>query len=586
METEFGLTEYASGHEITPIPCLLKEMYTDFIVQEILDDGKVLSIPSPDVILESTGSKDVQIEESVEKPSCISDETLAAIEERFSTKGTPVLVKVDTLTKEERKSIHHFVRERFSGKLITETKDDGIYVSHGHTQSTRKRKNWDENIPKECHFTMCKENKETSYACQLIAKFLNIGPNNIKTHGIKDKRGVTAQRVSVTKVLESKILDLNSRLRGIKVFGCEYKNEPVKMGGHWGNRFSIVLRDLPNDSEPTLHERLETFQNTGFLNYFGTQRFGSRCSTTAEIGLAIAKRDWEGAVRMILSNAMPDHLENGQVGWAVKCFTETGDARKAFSKLKGAQAFATVEGQILKCLTRGGTWQKCITEAIPIQSRSLYVHAYQSLLWNKVASRRVKEYGTRVHESDVGADGKPLGEHSTHYDIHIALPGENSAFENSYGAKWISELLKEDGLTPASFTSLQDKFSLGESSRPLFVEAKELKWKFIHYEQPRAFLQDGLQTRAIPESEQKGPLLALQIQFSLSSGSYATVALREVTGYDMGKKSMRDASLKSQKGAEQNEEQEDKDDNELTEANPEVVEVVEVTEVAAVEEAN
>uniref|UniRef100_A0A1I7T5X3 TRUD domain-containing protein n=1 Tax=Caenorhabditis tropicalis TaxID=1561998 RepID=A0A1I7T5X3_9PELO len=395
---------------------------------------------------------------------------------------------------------------------------------------------------------MCKENKETSYACQLLAKFLNVGPNNIRTHGIKDKRGVTSQRVSVTQVLESTILNLNSRLRGIRVFGCEYKHEPVRMGAHWGNRFSIVLRNLPNDSELLLHKRLETFQNTGFVNYFGTQRFGSRSATTAEIGLAITKRDWEGAVKMIMSNSMPDHLEGGAVGYAAKCFTETGDARKAFSKLKGAQAFATVEGNILKCLTKGGTWQTCITEAIPIQSRSLYVHAYQSLIWNKVASRRLKEYGTRVHASDVGVDGKTLGEHSTHYDIHIPLPGENEVFAGSYGEKWISELLEKDGLTQSSITSLKDKFSLGESSRALFVEAKDLKWKFIRYQDQRTLLQDGLQTRAVPESEQKGPLLALQIQFSLISGSYATVALREITGTDMGKKSMKNLSLQNRDG--------------------------------------
>lgn len=299
METEFGLTEYASEHTITPVPCLLKEMYSDFIVQEILADHTVLAIPSPDVVLESTGSKkeDIEIEECVAKPDCISEETLAALNDRFSTKGDPVLVKVDDLSKEDRKSIHHFIRERYAGVLITETKEDGILVSHGHTKSSRKRKLWDEKVPKECHFTICKENKETSFACQLIAKFLNVGPNNIRTHGIKDKRAVTSQRVSVTKVHERTILDLNSKLRGIRVFGCEYKDDPVQMGAHWGNRFSIVLRSLPDDSEQLLHQRLETFQNTGFINYFGTQRFGSRSSTTAEIGLAIVKRDWEKADR-------------------------------------------------------------------------------------------------------------------------------------------------------------------------------------------------------------------------------------------------------------------------------------------------
>ena len=124
--------------------------------------------------MESTGTKkkEIEIDATVEKPSCISEETLAALDERFSAKGDQVLVKVENLTKDERKSIHQFIRERYSGKLITETKDDGIYVSNGHTQTTRKRKNWDENIPKECHFTMCKENKETTFACQLIAKFL------------------------------------------------------------------------------------------------------------------------------------------------------------------------------------------------------------------------------------------------------------------------------------------------------------------------------------------------------------------------------------------------------------------------------
>lgn len=151
-----------------------------------------------------------------------------------------------------------------------------------------------------------------------------------------------------------------------------------------------------------------------------------------------------------------DHLGYGSVGYAARCFAETGDARKAFSKLKGAQAFATIEGAILKCLSRGGTWQNCITDAIPVQGRSLYVHAYQSLLWNKVASRRVKEYGTRLHESDVGADGAPLGEHATHYDIHIPLPGEYPAFENTTAFAWIKELLEEDGLTPASFTALKE----------------------------------------------------------------------------------------------------------------------------------
>uniref|UniRef100_A0A1I7T5X4 DUF104 domain-containing protein n=1 Tax=Caenorhabditis tropicalis TaxID=1561998 RepID=A0A1I7T5X4_9PELO len=62
MEVDFGLTEYASGHAVSPVHCILKEMYSDFIVQEILADGKVLPIPAPDAILERTGSKQNALE--------------------------------------------------------------------------------------------------------------------------------------------------------------------------------------------------------------------------------------------------------------------------------------------------------------------------------------------------------------------------------------------------------------------------------------------------------------------------------------------------------------------------------------------
>ncbi|EYC32609.1 hypothetical protein Y032_0003g1687 [Ancylostoma ceylanicum] len=83
------------------------------------------------------------------------------------------------------------------------------------------------------------------------------------------------------------------------------------------------------------------------------------------------------------------------------------------------------------------------------------------------------------------------------------------------------------------------RFALGETTRAMLICPKDVKWKFINYSEPRAYLQDGINTRAIDESEMVGDLLALQVQFSLPSGSYATVALRQITGTDMGKRSMK-----------------------------------------------
>lgn len=42
-------------------------------------------------------------------------------------------------------------------------------------------------------------------------------------------------------------------------------------------------------------------RNNGFVNYYGMQRFGTRSIPTHEVGKAIIKEDWAGAVKLILS---------------------------------------------------------------------------------------------------------------------------------------------------------------------------------------------------------------------------------------------------------------------------------------------
>ncbi|KAK6041425.1 hypothetical protein COOONC_21071 [Cooperia oncophora] len=127
------------------------------------------------------------------------------------------------------------------------------------------------------------------------------------------------------------------------------------MGGHWGNRFSIILRSIRTKS--VLDSRLKELEENGFINYFGMQRFGSCGTSTAEVGKHILKRNWEAAVALILSNDnLPGYL--GTVGDALRCWKETKDASKALRFLKGSQAYASIEAIIFKCLAKGGTWQK------------------------------------------------------------------------------------------------------------------------------------------------------------------------------------------------------------------------------------
>ncbi|VDM73502.1 unnamed protein product [Strongylus vulgaris] len=161
----------------------------------------------------------------------------------------------------------------------------------------------------------------------------------------------------------------------------------------------------------------------------------------------------------------------------------------------------------------------------------------------KVVSRRIAEKGTVVLPDDLGKDGQKLADDASIFDVYIPLPGENASYVKNYVCEWYQEMLKEDGLSYSSFSSLEDRFALGETSRAMLICPKDVEWKFMRYSEARAHLQNGITTRAIDESKMVGDLMALQVQFSLPSGCYATVALRQITGTDMGKRSMKSFNL-------------------------------------------
>ncbi len=50
-----------------------------------------------------------------------------------------------------------------------------------------------------------------------------------------------------------------------------------------------------------IDRRCAWVKEKGFINYFGLQRFGSGGAPTSEVGLAMLKEDWEGAVKLIMT---------------------------------------------------------------------------------------------------------------------------------------------------------------------------------------------------------------------------------------------------------------------------------------------
>jgi tRNA pseudouridine13 synthase len=90
----------------------------------------------------------------------------------------------------------------------------------------------------------------------------------------------------------------------------EYADAPIALGDLYGNRFSITLRltkELPLKDEWELMRNIESLRQSGFINYFGLQRFGVNSRVkTYEIGRELVRQNWEEAYKSIIRSVCTD----------------------------------------------------------------------------------------------------------------------------------------------------------------------------------------------------------------------------------------------------------------------------------------
>ncbi len=110
----------------------------------------------------------------------------------------------------------------------------------------------------------------TPEAARRIARALGLPASAASWAGMKDRRAVTQQWISVPGIEH----DWQSvELEGIRIERAKTAVGKLRPGQLAGNRFAIVLREVPEDAVAGLSARLDQL-SAGMPNYFGDQRFG------------------------------------------------------------------------------------------------------------------------------------------------------------------------------------------------------------------------------------------------------------------------------------------------------------------------
>ena len=520
QERAVGITAFVSPDTLG-FTCIVKQRYTDFLVNEILPGGEVLHLTQEKAKQDQGARIDVKSSNASATPTeaddagfdgkrkreddaepieltkrikteeekdgeqveelqySIADEDKAQLLDIFGESVTDRIldlwrrvnshrdrkardhptVRSDLISeKSKRTDAHMAIRRIFNSKLRTEMLQDepGIIAIRAappqNQQKGRDQQNgasgpvmkgkqgWDDLGGEYLHFTLYKENKDTMEVLYFIASQLKVKISIFEFAGTKDRRGVTVQRVCAYRIHANRIKGLMKIAKAWRAGGFEYRKHGLDLGELAGNEFLLTLRDCNfAGGDAAGNRKLEhaqtvaadigaKFKHRGFINYYGLQRFGAFSTGTHTVGMKMLKGDLEGAVDSILTYS-PEMLPESQYETgdnkvpqddisradAIRAWRASGDSAEALSKMpKRFQAEYNIIQYLSKKERKTGKlmqerdWQGALM-TIQRNLRLMYVHAYQSLVWNTVASKRWEMHGDKVVEGDLVIIGEKDG---------------------------------------------------------------------------------------------------------------------------------------------------------------------------------
>ena len=354
------------------------------------------------------------------------------------------------------------------------------------------------------HLVLIKNDIDTSDALDYLSKIWKIPRDNISFAGSKDKKAFTAQRVSVwgikDKFEKNKIKEIN--LPKIKTKSLCLRIKELRLGNLWGNFFEIIIRDISLDESEVRTRLLETFNeiedNGMILNGYGQQRFGDTRPITHWVGEKLLLGDCKEAIKEYIGRAFKG--ESKEVRQSRKIYWETEDIEETIKLLPN---HLKIERKLLIDLQKTNNDYKQVIFNLPIQFRKLFIHAYQSYLFNKYLTKRYFEYNNNLAE--------PIkGEKIIHDEVFAPIIG--SKIELTGDVKEIYEKILEE--EPISFGDFLKPLSQKLGSTGSFRPIRMIPEKLSLIETSKDLLNEG---KSIA-----------RISFELKKGSYATELLKEI----------------------------------------------------------
>ena len=343
-----------------------------------------------------------------------------------------------------------------------------------------------------------KINKDLNYCIRKISRFLQCSKKRVGYAGLKDKRAITCQRISIFQPNIERLEAFNSR--GIDLRNPKWESERIEIGDLQGNVFTVVIRDIELD-EKELKKRVgrcfEEIEKNGIANFFGEQRFGGIRKITHLVGKEFIKGNPEKAVMLYLTATCPEEEE--EVKQARIQLLESRDFSRASKSFPVKYRY---ERALIHHLCKYpkdfvGAFRK-----LPKALCYLFTHAYQSHLFNRVIEERIKlGFGLKEVKGDILLEKEPTA----------PLFGFESRFAGEKAGDIERKVLEEEGISLGDFKVKEiPELSSKGARKKIVLHPKKLK------------------LLGVGEDEFFAGKRFARVSFELEKGAYATTVLREL----------------------------------------------------------
>ena len=377
---------------------------------------------------------------------------------------------------------------------------------------------------------LVKRNWDTFIAIKNIAKELNKCQDQIKIAGIKDAKAVTAQHITIQHASVEDVKDVC--IKDIELRPVGYLRKELSTYYLLGNSFRIKIKDIANSESNIRKKTAKTKEELelagGIPNYFGHQRFGTTRPITHLVGKALLKGDFAKAAMIFL--AQPSYYEHPSSRQARKNLQSTQNFKQALENFPKQLRYERL--MLIHLVQKQDDFVGAFRR-LPAKLQALFVQAYQSYLFNRFLTARIKQ-GITLNEAELG-DWVVRVERS-------GLPMMNTAkIVSSDNSSEIERLLKNGKMRVAlPIVGCNPQISrggMGQMQRQILDEEEVNLDNFKIRDLPTMEARGGLRPITAPIRDfeihdvsftpgDRG--LETLLSFVLLRGCYATVLLREI----------------------------------------------------------